>query len=73
MPKLEIANDLRVRKEYLNLEEVRARFTRENPAYHKAQRLGFNTFGISPTIPLYRVDDDDVRFPRGLLMNLYYG
>jgi superfamily II DNA or RNA helicase len=67
VPEILIINVIRVHRRYIDLQELYTRFTRDNPAYKKAQRLGRSTRGIPPTLDLFKIIRDFVEFPRGLI------
>ena len=67
VPELVITNVIRVPRKYLDLKELYTRFRHDNPAYCRAQRLGLSTYGIPPTLYLFKINGEFVEFPRGLV------
>ena len=71
MINLEVSNVIRVPMMHLNMVQIRDRFTYENPVFKKARSLGHSTRDIPGWIPLYRIQNSTVVFPRGLLKELW--
>jgi superfamily II DNA or RNA helicase len=67
VPEIVITKVIRAHRRYIDLQELYTRFTHDNPAYKKAQRLGHSTRGIPPKLYLYKIKGEYVEFPRGLI------
>ena len=50
---------------------IRLKFSFDNPKYLENQRLGFSNYSTNKTINLYQETEDFVKFPRGLVKDLF--
>ena len=53
------------------LNQIKFKFSHENPKFAENRRLGFSNFQTPQTINLYQETEDFVKFPRGLIKDLF--
>ena len=53
------------------LNQVKFQFSHENPKFAENRRLGFSNFQTPQTINLYQETEDSIKFPRGLIKDLF--
>ena len=50
---------------------IKLKFSFDNPKFLENQRLGFSNYSTNKTINLYQETEDSIKFPRGLVKDLF--
>ena len=71
---IKISNCLTLDKRNLEpgtVENIRLRFSYDNPKYLENRRLGFSNYSTNQTIDLYQENETCITFPRGLIGDIF--